>query len=233
MAPSVVRSTSDQERVRTVLQFLGLGFIDYIGARTLLRSELPLQGAVLASTAVEKYFKAIAAVGGIRLYGHLAAKHVESIAEYVPDLFAKLNPEFLKFLQRCYVLRYTDTLKPGFTLKVFARETLAELDQTLFHCEFQVDLRGPQGQEIDTSFRSALRKRRPRLVADNHVLENVPKTAFLQHRDHGYAILNRPEEGLLEVDFVVPESPMDGQFNRPGISPVPGPTAVVKARGSS
>jgi len=213
----VERKTSDQRRVRIILEFLQLGFIDYIGARTLFRSGLPLQGALLASTAVEKYFKALSAVAGKPLWGHLQEKHVKRIREFVPDLFAKFNPEFLDFLERCYTLRYTDALRPGFTLKVFARETLAELDHTVFHTEFQINLKYDNGQRVLTAFRNALEKKAPKLFADNHVLNDVPKVEFLRQPDTAYAILNRPDEGILEVEFTVYESPTDGKFNRPGI----------------
>lgn len=211
------RKTSDQKRVRVILEFLQLGFIDYIAARTLLRSGLPLQGAVLASTAVEKYFKALSAVAGKPLWGHLQEKHVKRIREFIPDLFAKFNPEFLDFLKRCYTLRYTDALSPGFTLKVFARETLAELDHTIFHTEFQINLKYDNGQPVLTAFRNAMEKKAPKLFADNHILNDVSKVDFLRQPDTAYAILNRPDEGILEVEFTVYESPTDGKFNRPGI----------------
>lgn len=211
------RKMSEQKLVEVVLQYLQLGFIDYIGARSLLRSALPLQGAILASTAVEKYFKALAAVGGTRMWGHLQKKHVNRIRELVPDLFAKFNPDFLDFLERCYTLRYMDSLPPGFTLKVFARETLAELDHTLFHTEFQINLRYADGRHVATALRSAIEKKDPRVLLDNHVLTGVSKSDFLRQPDTAYAILNRPDEGLLEAEFTVYESPTDGQFTRPGI----------------
>jgi hypothetical protein len=204
-----------------VLQFLSLGFMDYVGARSLLRSRLPLQGAVLASTAVEKYFKAIALVGGKSLRGHLKEAHVQHIRAFVPELFAKFNPKFLTFLERCYVLRYTDSLPPGFTLKVYARETLAELDEAIINCESQVTLRRSTGQAVRRPFDTALERRDEVLVQDNHVLNGIPKTEFLRHRDYAYAILNRPSEGLLEADFVAESSPQDGEFTRPGIWRVP------------
>lgn len=205
-----------QKRSQLVLQYLQLAFIDYVGARTLLRSQLPLQGAVLASTAVEKYFKAIAVVGGKQLCGHLGAKHVKQIKQYTPNLFEKLNPEFLKFLERCYTLRYTDSLERGFTLKVFARETLAELDHTVYNTEMQINVRRDDGGRVLSAYRNALQKKTPNVFDDNHVLQNISKTDFLRRPDKAYAILNRPE-GLLEVEFTVFESPTDGQFNRPGI----------------
>lgn len=115
------------------------------------------------------------------------------------------------------MLRYTDSLAPGFTLKVFARETLAELDHTVFHTELQINLRYADGRQVVTALRSAIEKNDPRLFLDNHVLTGVPKIDFLRQQDTAYAILNRPDEGLLEIEFTVYESPIDGHFNRLGI----------------
>ena len=58
------KATSDQTRIFRALEFVGLGYKDYIGARTLLIDHLPLQGATLGSSAVEKYIKALLSLRG-------------------------------------------------------------------------------------------------------------------------------------------------------------------------
>ena len=92
--------TSYPGRVNKILHYVHLGYLDYIASRTLLLTPLPLQGGVLASTALEKYFKAIITVSGKELRGHLQDHHVEAVREYVPKLYERLNDEFLKFLER-------------------------------------------------------------------------------------------------------------------------------------
>ncbi len=211
--------TSEPERTGRLLEFLNLGYIDYVAARTLLINALPLQGAVLASTAIEKYFKAFGHVFGNSLKGHLQASHLNLMRDKVPDLFAKLNPEFLSFLKRCYDLRYTDCLEPDFNATVYAREVLAELDHTVFHCDSQINLRRDQVRVL-SPFGHAVEKKSRLLFAENHILLGIDKEAFLSSADTAYAIRNRPVEGILEIEFTVAESPKDGRFNREGLKPV-------------
>lgn len=214
------KSTSDQKRVFRILEFLGLGFKDYIGARTLLLSELPLQGATLGSSAIEKYIKAVLAARGEEAQGHLKLTHIKSLNNYVPELARKLNPEFLAFLQKCYSLRYTDRLPPDFNVAIYARETLAELDHTIFSMEFQLNFRNSNNTEIMTMYRSALKSNDSRLLTANHVLSKQDKVDFLKQPDVAYSIRNRPGAGILEVEFKVYESLQDGRFCREALIPV-------------
>ena len=59
----------------TVIEFLGAAFDDYLAARVLLLTRLPLQGAVLASTAIEKYLKAVLAFRRQKRRVHLHPDH--------------------------------------------------------------------------------------------------------------------------------------------------------------
>ena len=58
------------ERTRKVRSFLRDAFSDYIGARVLLLAQLPQQGAILSSTAIEKSIKAMLAFQGNESRGH-------------------------------------------------------------------------------------------------------------------------------------------------------------------
>ena len=221
------KSTSDQTRAKRVIEFLSLGFKDYIGARILLLNHLPLQGATLGSSAVEKYIKAILSIRGERSEDHLNSAQLKSLKNYVPDLANKLNFDFLVFLRNCYKLRYTDTLPPDFNVTIYARETLAELDHTIFSMEFQVNVRKSDSTEITTRYRGVLKSKDPRLLNENHVLNQQDKTDFLKKPDTGYEIRNRPGFGLLEVEFRVFESPLDGKFCREALRPQSGNNSFV------
>jgi len=214
------KHVADQGRVFRALEFVGLGFKDYIGARTLLLQELPLQGATLGSSAVEKFIKALLSLRGEKAQGHLKKSHISSLKNYAPDLAAKLNPEFLEFLEKCYRLRYTDGLPPNFNLSVYAREVLAELDHTIIQMESQMVFRRSDGSEVATMYRSALENKDHRLLSENHVLQQQDKATFLSKPDVAYGIRNRPVHGLLEVEFKVYSSPMDGKFCREAVIPV-------------
>ena len=202
-----------------VLDFLHLGFKDYLGARALLRASLPIQGAILGSTAIEKYLKAFLAHRGNEAHGHLKRAHWNALRSYLPDLWARLNPSFFLFLKRCYDLRYTDHLVPGFNLVAYSREVLAELDHSiaLMHDRFNF-VRDGQGR-LDTAYDRAVSLRDYRLFDDNHVLLGIEKGIFLKQPDKACAIRHRGAEGLLEVEFTVNESPMDGKFEREALIP--------------
>jgi hypothetical protein len=77
-----------------ILGFLGGAAKDYIGARVLLNARLPVQGAILASTAIEKYFKTVMAFRGNSSCGHLKKAHWNSVKNFIPVIFADLNPDF-------------------------------------------------------------------------------------------------------------------------------------------
>ena len=211
------KSTSDQVRVKRVTEFLGLGFTDYIGARILLLNGLPLQGAVLGSTSVEKYIKALVSVRGEKVKGHLKSSHLNSLRNYVPKLYEKINLEFFKYLKHCYCLRYTDQLPLNFNIVIYARETLAELDQTIYNMEFQLNFTQSDGQETLTPYRVSLENKDERLLQDNYILSGEDKLTFLKREDIAYTLRNTPELGILSTNFTTFESPQDGKFMRKGL----------------
>jgi hypothetical protein len=212
------KKSSNPERVQPALEFTGLGFDDYIGARTLLIDGQPLQGAVLAATAVEKYIKAFGAMRGNVLEGHLQKAHINFLRNYQPKLYAALNPEFFPFLDRCYELRYTDSLSDGFNIAIHSREVLAALDETVLRFEWQMKFtREPQGEPVLTSYKAAIRDRSPRLFRENYLLLRQPRGKVLRGHNLGYAMLNRGgDEGILAYHAVVP-CPTDGHFERSGL----------------
>ena len=88
------RSVSKNQIVTKVITFLNLGFKDYVAARVLLNIGLCLQGVILASTCIEKHFKAIITFRGNTCDGHLRAGHLKAINNYDSKLYASLNVEF-------------------------------------------------------------------------------------------------------------------------------------------
>ena len=214
------KNVTDQAWVFRALEFVSLGFKDYIGARSLLLQDLPLQGTTLASSAVEKYIKALLSLRGENAQGHLKKAHISSLHNYVPDLAKALNSNFLEFLRRCYRLRYTDSLPVDFNVCIYAREVLAELDYTIHCMEFQMNFWRDTGAGVVTMYRGALKKKDRRLLSENHVLLNQSKADFLSKPDVAYGMRNRPERGLLELEFKVYSSPTDGDFCRPAVVPV-------------
>lgn len=213
------RSTSDPNRTTAIIDFLSLGFKDYLAARVLLNSGLPLQGAVLASTAIEKHVKALLAIRGETSTGHLQKAHFNSLKNFLPHVYAKLSPSFLEFLQKVYILRYTDQLNPGFNLNVYAVMTLAELDFTIAEIRSSFRLHR-DGSPVKTNYEAALESSDERLIKNNHILQGIPKSEFLKQPDKVYAVRMRPVEGILEAEFTTYESRSDGNFLTVALRPV-------------
>lgn len=96
------------ERVNKALGFIRAAYSDYIAARVLLNRNYTLQGAILASTAIEKYFKAlIVRHSGKNRYVHFdkfdqIKKAVEEIGYDV--LINKIDPRFIEILTKVYPL---------------------------------------------------------------------------------------------------------------------------------
>ncbi len=206
---------SDHPMAVKMLQLANLAFLDYVGARCLLLNEHLLPGASLASTAVEKYIKSILFTSGARIRGHLQNSHLASLNSYKPDLYKRISPEFLTFLMNCYQLRYMDSIPENFNLVIYARETLAELDQTIFWLSRGTTFRRT-GKQAPTMLERAIARNDSKVLLENYLLLSIPKAKFLSRQDRGYAMRNRPDDGILEAEYEVYESPIDGKFCREG-----------------
>jgi hypothetical protein len=122
----------DDHRINLTLGYLRTAYNDYIAARVLLNRGYTLQGAMLASTAIEKYFKA-----AICLWtGEILKVHMdrfEVIKKQVVEmgygvLIEKIDPQFFDLMSKAYVVRYYDNIKEPFTIGFFRNQFLGELD---------------------------------------------------------------------------------------------------------
>lgn len=125
------RTASKPERVKRVQSFIADSVADDIASRVLFLAQLPQQGAILSSTAIEKSLKAILAFQGNVSHGHLKQAHWNGVKNFDAQLFEQLNQEFLELNRKAYLLRYTDDLPAGFNIVIASREFLAELDRTM------------------------------------------------------------------------------------------------------
>jgi len=202
-----------------ILGFLGGAAKDYIGARVLLNARLPVQGAILASTAIEKYFKTVMAFRGNSSCGHLKKAHWNSVKNFIPGIFADLNPNFLRLLQRCYEMRYPDTLRFGFNLVIASREFLAELDHTALSIHYGFGLKRDE-EYVGTEIETYRKEKDERLLANNHVLSGEPKQSFIEAATQlVYEIRVDPIRGLVEAYYTAKPSRSNGAFLREGLRP--------------
>ena len=128
MVRKLKQKTLSGDKIRKFLGYLTAGFDDYLASRVLLNNQLLTQGAILASTAIEKYIKALMVMYGNESHGHLKKSHWNAFKHHQPTIYKQVNEDFLKLCQKCYKLRYLDSLKNNFNLVIAQLEFLAELD---------------------------------------------------------------------------------------------------------
>jgi hypothetical protein len=201
-------------------QFLDIAYKDYLAARVLINAGLLVQGAILGSTAVEKYFKAILAFRGQQSHGHLKKAHIEAAKNFDTRLARILNDEFLRLLQRAYDLRYLDDLEVDFNLVIASREFLAELDFTA--CMFQDSFTlKKDNSEVVQDYHQHKRQQDARLVLNNFIFMGIDKQKFISAEPQlVYEVRNCKLRGLMEAIYLAVPSESDGRFMRPAYVPV-------------
>lgn len=208
----VIKRKVSQHSTNIVLGFLNLGFKDYIAARVLLNANLLLQGAVLASASIEKYFKAIIAFRGNISRGHLGVKLFNSVKNFDPKLYTSLNESFLLFLQRCYKLRYFDDIVTDFSLAIVSRPVLAELDYTVSKIEKRFVFSNSKGPLI-REYNMAVNSKNPLLYLNNYILNNIDKNTFIAlEKNNVYEMRLDSGYGLIEVTYIAEKVEHDGNF---------------------
>jgi hypothetical protein len=206
--------SADPEKM---LHFLGAAFDDYLAARTLLRSGLLVQGAVLASTSIEKYCKTILAFRGNECPGHLKAAHWRCLRNFDAEVYAKLNEQFFGFLQKAYDLRYPDSLSLGYNIVIRSREVLAELDRTVLQLHPRFNIVRRDGTHGFTKYDDMLQVADGRLVEDNHVLRAEDRQEFIARENQLVYECRKISAGpLMEAQYLMAPARSDGLFMREG-----------------
>lgn len=190
---------------KKVIDFYSSGFSDYLAARVLINASLLPQGAVLASTALEKYLKGVMAVNGNASHGHLKKAHWESLKNYSKDLYNACNLDFLRLCQKSYRLRYLDDVPNGYNLVIAQLEFLFELDKTVEN--FESIIAEGERPRVYEGFK---RMQKPELFLNNVILGG-PKSASAQaNYQHVYEVRSSGTD-LVEIRY---ES--NGAETRPG-----------------
>lgn len=203
-------------------EFLSIAYKDYLASRVLLNAQLPVQGAVLASTAVEKYFKALLALRGNEIKGHLKRAHFNAVKNFDNKFWSILNEEFLGLLQKVYSLRYHDTLEKNYNAVIASREFLAELDYTVINIQESLWIKH-DGKKVALMYHRDKNERDHRLCQNNHVLSGLDKQSFISAEPQlVYEVRNCPLRGFIEVSYLAKPIQSDGNFLRPGFAPKDG-----------
>jgi len=193
-------------RVNQTLGYLKLAYNDYIAARVLLNKNYTLQGVTLASTAIEKYFKAaIFMFTGKRPEVHLdrfqiLEKEISAIGYQI--LFDKIDPGFLNILSKAYQLRYYDKLMAPITIGFFKNQFLGELDGAVELLERLFILKHAKtGAPILSPLKWEYKAGNNDLLKNNWVAtEKKDKKAFMETGCEGFAIHILPGNLFNEIN---------------------------------
>jgi hypothetical protein len=161
--------------------FRTLGLRDYLGSRCLLLNGLPMQGATLASTALEKYLKCVLATEGATANVHLdqLQKFKNLFAARGIDIFDELDPAFVEILSKAYRLRYYDTIQSE-VFGFFSWQLLGELDATVALIESRVAIGWADGRAAFNPYTAAIESKDPALCAENHAVLGLNKKDFME-----------------------------------------------------
>ena len=169
-----------------------LGYRDYIAARFLLNHNFIIQGVTLASTAIEKYLKAILAINGRTKKVHLdKLEELRSLLnESYYDIPNKFDKRFLNILAKAYKIRYYDNLNEPITIGFFVNQFIGELDYAISFIETQVivNLKNQKGEVISTPYYQDIEAQEPHLFFNNYILSGITKKDHMEKIDNGYAI---------------------------------------------
>ncbi|MGO4395290.1 hypothetical protein AB4Z46_28440 [Variovorax sp. M-6] len=218
--PKKVRAQSPAE-AKSASMFLNDAFGDYLAARILLNARMPHQGAMMASTALEKYFKTILVTRGQRIHGHLQTAHWNSVGHLYPELVAQLDRDFVKLCQKSYALRYTDDLPKGYNIVIASREFLAELDASVATIQRGIRYRLSE-RDTQTDFERHRASNDERLLTNNHVLLGIEKYDFIYSESQFvFEVRNHERLDVLEITYEAFGLPKRPGFLRPACVPLP------------
>ncbi|MDB5200245.1 MAG: hypothetical protein JWO92_2208 [Chitinophagaceae bacterium] len=175
-----------------------LGFNDYIAARHLINNKFILQGVTLASTAVEKYLKAILASKGRNKRVHLDKidKLKTILSECYTDFTNRIDERFLEILGKAYETRYYDDLKSPITIGFFVNQFLCELDYSVnfFENVLYENIVDENGNKVPTLYKRYASETNPELVLNNYLFAGISKKECMEQPDYGYCIYINPDK---------------------------------------
>ncbi|MCX6318489.1 MAG: hypothetical protein NTW29_14450 [Bacteroidetes bacterium] len=157
-----------------------LGFRDYIAARFLLNNGFFVQGLTLASTAIEKYLKAVLVFSlkeKERYNYHLdnIGKLKALLEKHHYDVTKKIDPVFLNIIQDAYKIRYYDNLKKPIKIGFFLNQLIGELDNTIHNIELS--------EVSGLLYKQAIKEKNSHLYNNNFILNKQDKKAYMESPD--------------------------------------------------
>jgi hypothetical protein len=186
--------------------FLSLAYRDYLASRFLLNYGFSIQGAVLASSAVEKYLKIFLALHDIKKKVHLdkleKLRDVFSKIEYNP-LFDKFDPNFFEILGKVYKYRYYDetTVTHADTVGFIVHQFLGELDFTVFLLNNLITMKDDKGNIIKNNLQRDTESSEGNLYLNNYILNEIPKKEFMSKSGNAFGLHINPKFLGMEIEI--------------------------------
>jgi HEPN domain-containing protein len=176
-----------------------LGYRDYLAARFLLNNEFIIQGLTLASSAVEKYLKALIVLTSKdkeKYNYHLDKlnKLKALLEKNNQDVTKEFDPLFLNILENAYKIRYYDTLKKAIKIGFYLNQFIGELDSTINYLE---KCTGP-----GLLYQTGVRNKEANLFQNNFILNKLDKKDFMEQPQTAFYILIQPNSMTQETKVV-------------------------------
>jgi hypothetical protein len=195
---------SQKDRVNLALGLISTAYNDYIASRVLLNKNYTLQGVILASTAVEKYFKALILTHSGKIKPvHFdkfdeIKKAVEEIGYEV--IINKMDSHFIEILTKVYPLRYYDNITSPTSVVFFKNQFLGELDQAIYWFDQALILSDNKGT-ILSPIKRDFQNKNPDLLENNWITQQlINKKKFMETNCEGFAIYIHPKNLFAEVN---------------------------------
>ena len=185
-------SISYFEKLNKGSALVDLGYRDYIAARLLLNNHLLIQGLTLASTAVEKYLKAIIVFNlkkKEKCLFHLDRfKSLKKLLNKVNnDVTVEFDSVFLNILQDAFRIRYYDKINDPIFMGFYINQFIGELDYSIDFIERFISNSQNNGKSMSKYF-SAIKNNDAHLYENNYVLRKENKKEFMERTDIGFSI---------------------------------------------
>lgn len=191
-----------KQNALVLLSLLKNAYDDYLAARTLLNHNLILQGTILSTTSIEKFFKALLIYKGDTVkHSHSLKKLLPSIKSFDKTLYDKLDITFLELIEKSYCLRYIESAPAGFKIDLSKRNILANLDYTISLLHNKLKVQNQKGELNKTPYQNDWESKRKELITDNYLFNNLTIEEYLNGFDLGYQINITADKTFVEIHY--------------------------------
>lgn len=187
------------EKYKQVSAFYTMAYDDYIASRFLLNNDYILQGAILASTSIEKYFKGLllACKPEITKVPKVHLDRIENLKSQFSktmheDIFNLFDVKFLEELSIVYKFRYYDNFSKPTSIGFLVNQFLGELDYIVYI--FNNAITRYRGDALQpTKYWNNVKEFNKDLYQSNMIFNKVDKNDFMNRETKGFSFYINPK----------------------------------------